>query len=62
MNIPKTKTVNICEAERFAIGLRELCQECNVKSWSALQTFFHDGSYVGNKVLYEYALGISDNL
>lgn len=61
-NIPTEKTVKLADAERFAIGLRQLFEECNVQSWSMTQTYFYNCGSVGNKVLAEYALGLRESI
>ena len=52
MNIPATKTITLCDAERFVIGLRQLAIECNLVSVKytklGVTSFnFKDGSSVG---------------
>lgn len=57
MEIPKTQTINLSEAQRFCLGLQMLAKECNMASidYSKLgvQMFhFADGSYVGGLRAY----------
>ena len=52
MDIPKTKTVTLCDAERYAEGLKQLARECNLTSIRycklGVQMFsFADGSEIG---------------
>jgi hypothetical protein len=52
INIPKTQTFELSDAERFCIGLRELAMECNLTSikYSSIGVIsydFADGSGVG---------------
>ena len=52
MVIPTTKTVTLCDAERFCEGLKQLAIECHLDSIvcnkiGLLRYNFKDGSYVG---------------
>ncbi len=52
MDIPKTQTISLSDAERFCIGLKMLAEECNLSEISyiplGIKTFiFKDGSKVG---------------
>lgn len=54
MDIPKTITHKLCDAERFIIGLKLLGEECNLTSvtynaFGVIQYHFRDGSYVGSR-------------
>lgn len=64
MNIPKQITVNLNQAERFCIGLKELLKECELESLSynafgILQYHFKDGTKVGSKYAHEQATGMN---
>lgn len=53
MEIPKTKTVTLSDAERFIEGLKLLATECNTTNieyngFAPLRFFFKDGSEVGS--------------
>ena len=53
MEIPKTKTVTLSDAERFIAGLHLLAMECNATSieynrFGPFRFFFKDGSEVGS--------------
>ena len=52
MDIPKTKTITLCDAERYAEGLKQLAKECNLTGIRyckmGVQSFsFADGSVIG---------------
>ena len=52
MEIPKTQTINLSEAQRFCLGLKMLAKECSMESidynMMGVSTFhFADGSSVG---------------
>ena len=52
MNIPTTKTIKLCDAERFCEGLRQLAIECNLDSlnytgFGVTRFTFKDGSSIG---------------
>lgn len=52
MVIPTTKTVTLCDAERFCEGLKQLAIECNMDSLvydkiGIISYNFKDGSHVG---------------
>lgn len=60
MDIPKTKTVKLSQAERFIIGLREIANECGMSGvdYNALgiiKLYFNDGSSVGELRLFREA-------
>ena len=68
MDIPKqiTVTKNLCDAERFCYGLKQLAKETNMSSivWMKLgiETFkFADGSSVGCLRAFKEAGLINDN-
>lgn len=53
MEIPKTKTITLCDAERFIEGLKMLAKECNATNieyngFGPLKFIFDDGSEVGS--------------
>lgn len=53
MEIPKTKTVTLSDAERFIEGLRLLVDECNISSiqynaFGVTRLYFNDGTEVGS--------------
>lgn len=53
MEIPKTKTVTLSDAERFIEGLKILATECNAtdivyNGFGPLRFYFDDGTEVGS--------------
>lgn len=66
MEIPKTQTINLSEAQRFCLGLKMLAKECNMESidYNRLGiSMFHftDGSSVGGLRAYIEA-GLINNI
>lgn len=66
MDIPKKATIELSQAERFCIGLKQLAKECGMSavSYNALGVIsyeFEDGSKVGG-LRAHYAAGLIKSL
>lgn len=66
MEIPKTKTVTLSDAERFIEGLKILATECNAthieyNGFGPLRFYFEDGTEVGSIRAFIKAGYINEN-